>query len=80
MIVRKNQHIRMISEGSCDTEDWSHGISSAITGIHCILKYTEKSYFTIILFVLSFPSNKCSLGEHSRLHSKTLKIKKDKRT
>ncbi len=20
-----NQHIRMISEGSCDTEDWSNG-------------------------------------------------------
>ncbi len=21
---QKNQHIRMISEGSCDTEDWSN--------------------------------------------------------
>ncbi len=22
--LRPNQHIRMISEGSCDTEDWSN--------------------------------------------------------
>jgi len=33
----ENQHIRMISEESCDTEDWSNDakkISYAITGIH----------------------------------------------
>ncbi len=30
--------IRMISEGSWDTEDWSNKFSFAITGIHYILK------------------------------------------
>ncbi len=38
------QHIRMISEGSCDTKDWSNDcwkFSFAITGIHCILKYNK---------------------------------------
>ncbi len=36
-----NQHIRMISEGSCDTEDWSDdaGNSALITEINDILKY-----------------------------------------
>ncbi len=36
-----NQHIRMISEGSCDTEDWSNEwkFSFAITEINYILKY-----------------------------------------
>ncbi len=36
-----NQHIRMISEGSCDTEDWSNGcckFSFAITGVNNIFK------------------------------------------
>ncbi len=32
-----NQHIRMISEGSCDTEDWSNGF----THIKYILKYIK---------------------------------------
>ncbi len=44
-----NQHIRMISEGSCDTEDWSNtGENIAlITGINYILIYIqiESSYF-----------------------------------
>ncbi len=36
-----NQHFRMISEGSCDTEDWSNDAenSALITGINYILKY-----------------------------------------
>ncbi len=36
-----NQHIRMISEGSCDTEAWRNGCwkySFAITGINNIFK------------------------------------------
>ncbi len=36
------QHIRMISEVPCDTEDWSNGwwkFSVAITWINYILKY-----------------------------------------
>ncbi len=33
-----NQHIRMISEGSCDTEDWSNAAENIalITGINYI--------------------------------------------
>ncbi len=46
-----NQHIRMISEGSCDTEDWSNDAenSACITGINYILKYIqiEKCYFKL---------------------------------
>ncbi len=44
-----NQHIRMISEGSCDTEDWSNDVdnSALSTGINYILTYIhiENSYF-----------------------------------
>jgi len=38
-----NQHIRMISEGSCDTEDRSNmlKIQLYITGINYILKYIQ---------------------------------------
>jgi len=37
------QHIRMISEGSCDTEDWSSYAENSvlITGINCILTYIQ---------------------------------------
>ncbi len=46
-----NQHIRMISGESCDTEDWSNNVqnSALITEIHYILKYitTEKHYFKL---------------------------------
>ncbi len=31
----------MISEGSCDTEDWSNDFSFAITGINYFLTYIE---------------------------------------
>jgi len=36
-----NQHIGMISEGSCDTEDWSNDAenSALITGINYMFKY-----------------------------------------
>ncbi len=63
-----NQHIRMISEGSCDT--WSNDAENfaLIIGINYILKYiqTESSYFkeekcfTILLLLLYFGSNKCN--------------------
>ncbi len=36
-----NQHLKIISEGSRDTEDWTNycwEFSIAITGINCILK------------------------------------------
>jgi len=37
--------IRMIFDGSCDTEDWSNDAENTtlITGIHYILKYRENS-------------------------------------
>jgi len=34
-----NQHIRMISEGSCDTEDWSNDAENS--GINYSLKYIQ---------------------------------------
>ncbi len=41
----------MISEGSCDTEDWSNDAenSALITGKKCILKYIqiENNYFKL---------------------------------
>ncbi len=41
----------MISEGSCDTEDWSNENENQIyiTGINCILKYIQidSSYFKL---------------------------------
>ncbi len=44
-----NQHIRMISEGSCDTEDWSNeaGNSALITGINYILNIKHFKYENI---------------------------------
>ncbi len=38
-----NHHIRMISEGSYDTEDWSNDAENIalITGINYILKYIQ---------------------------------------
>ncbi len=45
-----NQPIKIISEGSCDTYDWSNGcwkISFVIWGIYHILKYIKIE--TIIL-------------------------------
>ncbi len=66
VVVRApNQHIRMISEGSCDVEDWSnHAENSALnhTEINDILKYIPieqsyfklQKYFTILLFLLYF--------------------------
>jgi len=46
-----NHHIRMISEGSCDTEDCSNDAenSALITGINYILKYIkiEITYFKL---------------------------------
>ncbi len=39
----ENQLIRMISEGSCDTEDWSNGaeIQRCIRGINYIFIYIQ---------------------------------------
>ncbi len=42
-IDKKNLHIRIISEGSCDTEDWSNDVenSALITDIKYILNYIK---------------------------------------
>ncbi len=72
-----NQRIRMISEGSCDTED---KFGFTIAWIKYILKCIEMEnwyfklqlLFTIVLFLLYFRLNKSSFREHMR-HSKTLK-------
>ncbi len=46
-----NQYIRIISEGSCETEDWRNDAENSvlITGINYILTYiqTENSYFKL---------------------------------
>ncbi len=48
----------MISEGSCDTEDWSNDAenSALITEINYILKYIqiENIFFVIIVIVIIF--------------------------
>ncbi len=74
-----NQHIRMISEASCDTEDWSNDAenSALITEINYSLKYihNENSIIAIIFHSSTvftvFLINKCSLGEQKRLLKKT---------
>jgi len=38
-LKKPNMHIKMIFEGSCDTEDWQ--VSIAITGKGNILKYIK---------------------------------------
>ncbi len=47
-----NQHIRLISDGSCDTEDWSNYSENSalkITEINYILQYIyiENRYFKL---------------------------------
>ncbi len=44
MFLTQQINIRMISEGSCDTEDWSNDAenSALITGINYILQYITK--------------------------------------
>ncbi len=80
-----NQHIRMISEGSCDTEDWSNDAENSAlhhrNKLHLTLYYTIEnscfklqSFFTILLYLLHFWSNTCSLDEHKKRFEKHLKI------
>ncbi len=50
-LEQQNQHIRVISEGSCDTEDWRNDAenSALITEINYVLKDThvDISYFKL---------------------------------
>jgi len=51
----------VISEGSCDTEDWSNDPENTalITGINYTLLFTYSNRnFTLLLFLLYFWSNK----------------------
>ncbi len=45
-----NQHIRMISEGSCDTEDWSNDAEN--TALHHRNKLHFKIYYDIKLIYI----------------------------
>ncbi len=69
----------MISEGSCDTEDWSE--NSALPSqekLHFTIKWKVILNWNIShkqLFLLQLQSNKCSLGEHKRLEIKKKKKK-----
>ncbi len=65
----------MISEGSCDTEDWNDAENSAShhrNKLHLKHFQIENSYFklqqyfTILLFLLYFWSNKCSFCEEKK--------------
>ncbi len=50
-----DQYIRMISEGSCDTEDWRNDAenSALITGINYILKHIQNmhTYLNVLLSI-----------------------------
>ena len=62
----------MISEGSCDTEDWSNDAenSAFITGINDILKYIQiqNSYFNNIVIIYRNSEKKsqnCEIKSHN---------------
>jgi len=50
--------LRVISEGSCDAEDWSNDAENTalITGINYILQYIhkEKNYCEIVIIILLY--------------------------
>ncbi len=48
----------MISEGSCDTEDWSNDAenSALITGINYIIKYIKLIFFYFLTIFLNINS------------------------
>ncbi len=61
-----NQHIRMISEGSCYSEDWSNGCwksSFSIKAINLIKKITHFKITIIFHNTAVFWLNKCTYGE-----------------
>ncbi len=73
----ENQHIIIISEGSCDNEDWSNDAQN--TGINYILTYIVlifhcNNMFNTITVSTLFESNIFSLGKHKRLLSQNWKI------
>jgi len=65
----------MISEGSCDTEDWRNDDKFSFDHSN---KYIQIEHFELYLYLskLYFRANKCSLGEQKILLSKTFKKSK----
>ncbi len=68
----------MISEGSCDTEDWSNDAENSVK-LQFIIYLHRKCYFKIekyfpfvLQFLLHCLSNKCSLGKQKTLFSITI--------
>jgi len=46
-----NRHIRMISEGSCDPEDWSNDAeNTALITVYYMLKYIQIENNFVIIF------------------------------
>ncbi len=72
----------MISEESCDTEDWSNDAenTACITEINYILKYIHNETVNSIIAIIFHSStvftvfliNKCSLGEQKKLLKKNM--------
>ncbi len=54
----------MISEGSCDTEDWIIMLKIQC----CITEINDPIFHNITVFFLYFWTNKYSLDEHKRLN------------
>jgi len=72
MYVYTSRHFfifRMISEGSCDTEDWSDDAANSALHHMNALHFKMFSYFTILLFYSIFDQ----ALENMRLLSKTFK-------
>ncbi len=64
----------MISEGSCDTEDWDNDV--AITEIHDILKFIKiENVYNSISVLLCFSSNKYSFGKYETYFKSMKEIK-----
>ncbi len=68
-----NQYIRMISEGSCDTEDWSNDAenSALITAINYIFNYIK---IENVILKFYFWSNKNSVAKHKRHVTRKIKL------
>ncbi len=47
--VSSNQYIRMISEGSCDTEDWNNDVENST--LHICILYVYIQYIYIYIYI-----------------------------
>jgi len=65
-----DHHIRVISEGSCDTEDWSNDAGHHRNKLHfTVYSHREQMIYTRIIFHIFtvFFIKSCSLGEQKTL-------------